>query len=38
MGRFANSGLTHSAAIAGTIFVLSLKALLVLQTLAMPGF
>jgi manganese transport protein len=39
MGRFAISGLTHSAAVAGTILVLSLNALLVLQTfgVAIPG-
>jgi manganese transport protein len=39
MGRFANSGLTHIAAVAGTVLVLSLNALLVLQTfgVAMPG-
>ncbi|HEX4616319.1 MAG TPA: Nramp family divalent metal transporter [Stellaceae bacterium] len=39
MGRFANSGLTHIAAVAGTVLVLSLNALLVMQTfgVAMPG-
>jgi hypothetical protein len=39
MGRFANGGLTHAAAIAGTTLVLSLNALLVLQTfgVAVPG-
>jgi hypothetical protein len=31
MGRFANSGVTDAAAIAGTILVLSLNALLVLR-------
>jgi ABC-type sulfate transport system permease component len=34
MGRFASAGVTHAAAIAGTILVLSLNALLVLQTSA----
>jgi manganese transport protein len=39
MGRFANGGPTHAAAIAGTILVLSLNALLVLQIagVAIPG-
>jgi manganese transport protein len=32
IGRFANGGLTHIAAVAGTILVLSLNALIVLQT------
>lgn len=36
MGRFANRGLTQIAAIAGTILVLSLNALLVLQTFGVP--
>jgi manganese transport protein len=34
MGRFANSHLTHAAAIAGTVIVLLLNAFLILQTLA----
>lgn len=33
MGRFANSGVTHIAAIAGTILVLSVNGLFILQTL-----
>jgi manganese transport protein len=39
MGWFANGGLTHATAIAGTTLVLSLNALLVLQTfgVAVPG-
>ena len=39
MGRFANSGPIHIAAIAGTVVVLSLDTLLLLQTfgLAIPG-
>ena len=39
MGRFANSGPIHIAAIAGTVLVLSLDTLLLLQTfgLAIPG-
>jgi manganese transport protein len=39
MGRFANGRLTHAAASAGTILVLSLNALLVLETfgVAIPG-
>jgi manganese transport protein len=39
MGRFANGRLTHAAAVAGTVVVLSLNALLVLETfgLAIPG-
>jgi manganese transport protein len=39
MGRFANGGLTHMAAMLGTILVLPLDALLVPQTfgVALPG-
>jgi manganese transport protein len=39
MGRFANSHLTHAAAIAGTVIVLLLNAFLILQTLGVtiPG-
>jgi manganese transport protein len=39
MGRFANSRLTHAAAIAGTVIVLLLNAFLILQTLGVtiPG-
>jgi manganese transport protein len=39
MGRFANRGLTHAAAIGGTVLVLALNTLLVLQTIgvALPG-
>jgi hypothetical protein len=39
MGRGADSGLTHTAAVAGTILMLSPNALLVLQTfgVAMSG-
>src|SRR5260221_10621 len=39
MGRFANSRLTHTAAIAGTVIVLLLNAFLILQTLGVtiPG-
>jgi manganese transport protein len=36
MGRFANSRLTNFAAIAGTILVLSLNVLLILQTFGVP--
>ena len=40
MGRFANSAATHIAAIAGTILVLSLNAVFILQTsaVAVTGF
>jgi manganese transport protein len=39
MGRFANSALTHAAAIAGTVTVLLLNAFLILQSLGVtiPG-
>jgi manganese transport protein len=39
MGRFANSRLTHAAAIAGTVIVLLLNAFLILQTfgVTIPG-
>jgi manganese transport protein len=36
MGRFANSLLTHVAALIGTILVLSLNAFLILQTVGVP--
>jgi manganese transport protein len=36
MGRFANSRLTNFAAIAGTVLVLSLNVLLILQTFGVP--
>jgi manganese transport protein len=39
MGAFANGALTNLVAIAGTVLVLSLNALLILQTfgVAIPG-
>ena len=36
MGRFANSRLTHFAAIVGTVIVLSLNIFLILQTFGVP--
>jgi manganese transport protein len=36
MGHFANSGLTNFAAVAGTVLVLSLNVVLILQTLGVP--
>jgi manganese transport protein len=36
MGAFANSALTNFVAITGTVVVLSLNALLILQTLGVP--
>jgi manganese transport protein len=36
MGRFANRGLTHVAAIGGTILVLTLNLILILQTFGSP--
>jgi manganese transport protein len=40
MGQFANGGLTHATAIVGTVAVLSLNVVLVLQTVgvSIPGF
>jgi manganese transport protein len=36
MGRFANSRLTQAAAVVGTIMILALNLVLVLQTFGVP--
>jgi manganese transport protein len=36
MGEFANSGLTNALAISGTIVILALNAVLLLQTFGVP--